>query len=257
MTGDCTRTAPVAFADVSNDPSDPAFESGWYPDPIGRFELRFHNGVHWTADVSTSGTRFVDPLGLAPPTSRDTTNSVATAAMILGIVAVTTAWMPFLVVLGVVTATIALALGVTGLRRSTRSGVGRGRAVAGIAMGASAIAAAVIGVLLTAIVLDVYDDYVDPAPHETAVTSCEVVGSRASMTGELTNLGDDTAEFSVLVGFLRPGTDNPHATKRIIIGEVGAGATEPFDAQHQVDLDDVDCAIVEVNGPLPFGLSLD
>lgn len=246
---------------MANDRTDPSFAAGWYPDPIGRFELRFHNGYQWTADVSSNGSRYVDPLGSSAPMSpggtNSPTNSLATAAMILGIVAVTSAWMPFVVVVGVITAIIALALGLAGLRRSTSTGVGRGRAVAGIAMGASALAAAVIGVLLTIIVLDVYDDYVGPARHETAVTSCDVVGSRATMTGELTNLSDRAAEFSVLVGFLRTGTDNPRATRRVTIGEVAPGQTRRFDAQHQVDLDDVDCAVVEVNGPLPFGLTLD
>ena len=36
--------------------------SGWYPDPTGRFEYRYHNDRHWTADVSTNGQRYVDPL---------------------------------------------------------------------------------------------------------------------------------------------------------------------------------------------------
>jgi hypothetical protein len=30
-----------------------------------------------------------------------------------------------------------------------------------------------------------------------------------------------------------------------------------FEAQSQVDLDDVDCVILEVTGPLPFGLEVD
>ena len=41
------------------------YQPGWYPDPSGRFEFRFHNGSLWTADVSTNGQRYVDPLGAA------------------------------------------------------------------------------------------------------------------------------------------------------------------------------------------------
>ena len=36
--------------------------SGWYPDPTGRFEYRYHNDQVWTADVASAGQRFVDPL---------------------------------------------------------------------------------------------------------------------------------------------------------------------------------------------------
>ena len=35
--------------------SEPAYPPGWYPDPMQRFEFRFHNGTVWTADVSTNG----------------------------------------------------------------------------------------------------------------------------------------------------------------------------------------------------------
>lgn len=244
-----------SFTAVANDPTDPTFTAGWYPDPIGRFELRFYNGVQWTADVASGGARYVDPLGLA--VRGNVTNPLATAAMILGIVAVTTAWMPFLVVVGLAAAAIAVGLGIAGVRRSAASGVGRGAALAGLVMGATAAIVSIIGVLLTVVVVDAYRDYVDPPAHEVAVTACSVSGSRATMAGELTNLGDSDAEFSVLVGFLRPDTDNPHATRRVEIGEVAAGVTVVFDAQHQVDLDGVDCAVIEVNGPLPFGIALD
>ena len=47
--------------------------SGWYPDPTGRFEYRFHNDQGWTADVSTGGRRSVDPLNTSstPPAQRE------------------------------------------------------------------------------------------------------------------------------------------------------------------------------------------
>ena len=47
------------------------YQPGWYPDPSGRFEFRFHNGSLWTADVSTNGQRYVDPLGAAPSRHRE------------------------------------------------------------------------------------------------------------------------------------------------------------------------------------------
>jgi hypothetical protein len=111
--------------------------------------------------------------------------------------------------------------------------------------------------VLTVVVLDVYDSYLNPPPHETVISSCEVVGSRAIATGQLENLGDDTSDFSVLVGFVRPGTDNPHRTTRVTLDDVEAGTSAAFDAERQIDLDAVDCIVIEVTGPLPFGLALD
>ena len=217
--------------------------------------------------MSTGGERFVDPLGIdvgqhagQPARSAATENaptSLATASMVLGIVAVAIAWIPFVVVVGAIAALLALAFGIIAIRRSGPSGAGRSRAVVGVITGASGLLAAGLGTLLTFVVLDVYDSYLNPPPHETVITSCEVVGSRAIATGRLENLGDDTSDFSVLVGFVRPGTDNPHRTTRVSLDDVEAGASAPFDAERQVELDDVDCIVIEVTGPLPFGLALD
>ena len=251
--------------------NDSGVRPGWYADPLRRFELRYFNGSAWTADVSNGGDRFVDPQGTevgpggpstsggSVPTSMgdQATNWPATAAMVLGIVAVTIAWLPFIVVLGVIAAVLALAFGLVGVRRARPDGVGRSRAVVGLVTGASALLVAALGVFLTVIVADVYDDYLNPDPNETAITSCELVGSRAAATGSLTNLGDETSDFSVLVGFVRSGTDNPHRTSREVLADVEPGASAEFEAERQVDLDEVDCIVIEVTGPLPFGLELD
>ncbi|MGA7758345.1 MAG: DUF2510 domain-containing protein [Ilumatobacteraceae bacterium] len=240
---------------------------GWYADPMRRYEHRYYNGREWTADVATGGQRFVDQLGLEPtggaPAAgsgtphRSGTNAAATTAMVLGIVAVSIAWLPFLVVLGALAAVLAIVFGVIGLRRSRVTGTGRSFAVAGLTTAVAALAAAVIGVVLTGIVLEVYDDYLNPEPNEVDVTSCELQGARATMTGEITNTGDRVADYSVLVGFVRPGTDNTHRTERVDVDDVAPGATSEFTAQSQVDLDDIDCIVVEVNGPLPFGITVD
>ena len=104
----------------------------------------------------------------------------------------------------------------------------------GVITGGSGLLAAALGAVLTFVVLDVYDSYLNPPPHETAITSCEVVGSRAIATGRLENLGDDTSDFTLLVGFVRPGTDNPHRTTRVTLDDVEPGTSAPFDAERQV-----------------------
>ena len=38
--------------------------ANWYPDPFGRFELRYYDGAQWTEHVSNGGTQQVDaPAG--------------------------------------------------------------------------------------------------------------------------------------------------------------------------------------------------
>ncbi len=248
--------------------NDGGVRPGWYVDPLGRFDLRYYNGAAWTADVSTGGERFVDPLGtdVGPidakpdrPADRaeHAPTSLATASMVLGIVAVSIAWIPFIVVFGVIASVLAIVLGIRAIRRTGPSGAGRSRALIGVITGTSGLLAAALGALLSVMVLDVYDSYLNPPPYETAITSCEVVGSRAIASGRLDNLGDDTSDFSVLVGFVRPGTDNAHRTSRVTLDDVEPGEPAVFDAERQIELDDVDCIVIEVTGPLPFGIALD
>lgn len=234
---------------------------GWYPDPTGRFETRFHNGVTWTADVANNGQRFVDPLGTAPPRTtlpaNGSGNRQATAAMVLGIVALAIGWMPFVVIFGVVAAVLALVLGTVGLRRSSASGTGRAFALTGLITGAVGLLACVVGVLLTVVVIDAIDRFENPPPHEATVISCELDGSTATLTAEITNLGNSTADFSVKIAFVRPGTDNAQYSTRIAVDNVLPGGSAEFGVDRRVALEEIDCIISSVDGPLPFGLELD
>lgn len=253
---------------MPDDAPDPTYRPGWYPDPLGRYALRFHNGERWTADVSAEGARYVDPYGIDPHGTvghgtgpghpgRDRASGPATAAMVLGIVGVTTAWMPFLVAVGIVTGLLAIVFGTVALRRGAVDAPRRGRAVAGVALGTSALVASILGVLLTVLVVDVYDDFVNPEPHEVAIEECALAGSRATAIGELTNLGERTADFNVVIGFVRPGTRNVRATASVELLDVAPGDTVTFEAQRQVPLDEVECVVREVTGALPFGIALD
>lgn len=186
-----------------------------------------------------------------------TRNGPATAAMVLGIIAVTIAWLPFLVVLGVLLAAVAIPLGIAGLRRAAADGTGRSFAIVGLATGGSAIAAAVIGVVLTVVVIDALDAYRNPADHEARTVDCRVTDGSAVLVAELTNVDDQAGDFAVLVTFVRPGTDNAHRSARVSLEDVAPGATERFEVRRAITLDDIDCRIARVDGPLPFGISLD
>ena len=53
-----TTTGTTATASSVGDAVAPA---AWYPDPSGRYELRYWNGSAWTEHVSRNGQQFTDP----------------------------------------------------------------------------------------------------------------------------------------------------------------------------------------------------
>ena len=53
-------TSPVNTS-VSSSVGDAAAPANWYPDPAGRFELRYWNGSAWTEHVSRNGQQSIDP----------------------------------------------------------------------------------------------------------------------------------------------------------------------------------------------------
>ena len=46
---------------TSSSVGDAVAPAAWYPDPSGRYELRYWNGSAWTEHVSRSGQQFTDP----------------------------------------------------------------------------------------------------------------------------------------------------------------------------------------------------
>ena len=57
--------------------------------------------------------------------------------------------------------------------------------------------------------------------------------------------------------YVRTGTDNAHRSERVSIDDVEPGADATFTAATQIDLEAIDCVILDVNGPLPFGVAVD
>ena len=250
-------TSPPGTADVV---------AGWYPDPTSRFEVRYHNGRAWTADVASDGERYVDPMGTSPGVGphrpvppgddgSDTPSRGATASMVLGIVSIVIGWLPFVAVLGGVAAIVAVVLGVRNRRRLTETvgGGGRGAATAGLVTGSIGLLVAIGGVVFTVAMTRALDAFQQPAPHEAVITACDRRGDEVVATGELTNTGDGTESFTVRVFFVRPGTDNPQRQATVVLTDVRPGERAGFDVSRRT-VDDLDCIVGVVRGPLPFGV---
>lgn len=231
--------------------------SGWYPDPTGRFEYRYHNDLHWTADVANAGRRYVDPLpapgapaGVHVPggPSTGTGNGIAIASMVCGITAVVIAWVPFFGILGLVGAIVGLALAVPALRRSRPTGHRRGAAITGLVTSLVGIVLGVVGIVLAVALVRAVVRYEEPGAHEATITSCVEEGAEVIAAGEITNRSDSDRSYSVLVR-LSTG-EQEWAT----VDDVPAGETAPFRVRERVRSPDGECRIVVVRGPTPLGL---
>ena len=60
--GQYTSSAPAATTPMTQAVATPNANApaNWYPDPAGRFELRYWNGEKWTEHVSTGGQQSTD-----------------------------------------------------------------------------------------------------------------------------------------------------------------------------------------------------
>ncbi len=228
--------------------------AGWFPDPLGRHEHRYFNGVNWTPDVSDGGQRLVDPLGTLPGYQSSGTaasNGLATAALTCGVIGTLIAWMPFLVVIGVVLGVLALVFGIKALRRSAAVGRGRGAAIAGIVTGTSALLLAIVGVILSVVVFRAVADFAEPGPYDADVLGCTLDGRTATVDGTLTNESLTVRDYSL---FVTVGKDVDVFT----IDDVAPGETVEWSASVRTRAVPDECRpSIVVQGPFPFGIEMD
>lgn len=240
--------------------TDQQYPSGWFPDPLGRYEHRWFNGTSWTSDVASNGQRFVDPLGItpgpgsfgAPGTAGRGGTRAATAAMVCGLIGMAIAWIPLVVVAGFVLAVVAVVFGVRGLRQSRSTGAGRGRAVTGIVTGVLALGLSVVGVILTVDVFREVIAFVEPGPRIVEDVACNADDAGVAVTGRLTNLDRRERDYVV---FVTVGDRTRYAE----LDDVDAGATVDWLVRFDRALDPgTDCdPDVVVNGPFPYGVETD
>ena len=254
--------------------STPIGPSGWHPDPYGRFEYRYHNGVQWTADVSMAGRRFVDPNGApgspgmpgaypgavtnVPPVA-PRTRGMAVASFIVGLVSALVAWVPFVFVAGAVGAVLALVFGIIGARKAaTQQGHGRGFAIAGIALSVAAALLCIVGFVFTRVVLREFDDYANPGSFELGPLRCNHLDSTVTMTGTIRNTDVVTRDFTLDLSIESNGTEV--GSEVVAVDRVAPGESATFESSGLVIVDgdaDVTCRVVHVNGPMPFDMPPD
>jgi hypothetical protein len=218
------------------------YAAGWYPDPVGVHELRYHNGQSWTGDVSTDGVRHVSPIPAAPDS-----NPTGTAALVLGIVSLCIGWIPFL---GIVAFGTSIAAVTIGLRRR-RFPRARGAANAGLVSGLAGFVFAIGGTWFAFVIIDAVERYEDPGPYATELVECTEVDGVTRAHGSISNLDDGTRRYTIEVTF------DGDRSETVEVADVAPGDTASFVVEQNLRFDELVCEVISVKGPRPFGLETD
>ncbi|MDQ1531214.1 MAG: hypothetical protein QOE37_1319 [Microbacteriaceae bacterium] len=190
------------MTDVQAEPT----AAGWYPDPQGKGATRFWSGEAWTEHTKgVPQPRYAPPdpaeLGAtpAPTTAR---NPMATAGLVLGIVALLFDLLLVPTILGIV-------FGGIGATRAGRLGVGRARAIVGIVLAVVAIP------VQAAIAIPIYLAVQDTA--RVSLVKSEIVNEAANEGVRVTQV-DCAPGAAVRPGSRFDCTAITSAGERLIVG---------------------------------------
>jgi Protein of unknown function (DUF2510) len=238
---------------------------GWFPDPLGRFEYRYFNGREWTADVSRGGQVAVDPNGARPtPAPAIHTEApaptpgrgFAVAALVTGIGALLTAWVPIVVVVGFALAVLAVVFGAIARRRAAAAGAPRSMSTTGLVLGIVGLLLVPVGVVLSVVVMREVVAYIEPGPHSiTSDGPCSIEAGTVIFTGTITNLDDRDRGYTIVVRVRLD--DRGSELRNVEVDDVAPGSTAPWRMVSLTTADTATCVIDQVYGPLPFGLPVE
>ncbi len=199
------------------------------------------------------------PPAAYPPLGPPPKNGAATAALVIGLLALLPALTIVLAFLAVVPGVVAIVLGILGLAKAREhpAGLGKGMAVTGIVCGALTIVALIAEIVLVIWVTDEVDDTLTEVQaaevddYALSDRSCRVVGPTAEAGGLLTNTSGVASAFVIRVRFLDRGRPLGQAADQLEV-ELADGetwewlATLPLD-QATVDTERLDCRVTQVD----------
>jgi hypothetical protein len=122
-----------------------------------------------------------------------------------------------------------------------------------IVLGAITLGSLVVGAV---VVWSAVADFIRVADHDVALVECGGDGSSLSVTVDLTNTGTRPASYTVFVEVTGEPLDRTLRSITLTADDVVAGATETLSTSVDSTFTDVECTILGVLGPLPFGIDL-
>lgn len=175
--------------------------------------------------------------------------------MVLGIVGLFTAWMPFVFVLGAVCAVLGIIFGAIVLRQR---GDPRGFALTGVITGVGGLLLVVLGIVTTRAITSAVTEFVDEPRATVVLDRCVAGGGTALIEGTIENLGSRSSDYRIVVRVRLVSA----LGERVVIEVEAVRPGTPVSFREVADLDilasqpDVTCEVVDITGPPPFGLDL-
>jgi hypothetical protein len=149
---------------------------------------------------------------------------------------------------------LGLIFGLRGLKRSRRSGSGRGKAITGIVTGGVGIALSIVGIVWTVSMVREVLAFIEPGAVASDVAACTIDDREITVEASVTNLSDRTRDYTVYavidvprVGDLMSAVDSiaPGESRTVMLQRVYLGSETTCQAR------------LVVQGPLPYGLEMD
>ena len=185
-----------------------------------------------------------------PDRDADRAARSARAGLAAGVVAISIGWVPFLCVLGAAAGAVAVVLGVRARRWAPTAGDGG----AAVATGSVGLALAVVGVVASVVLVREVTRFEDPGEHVAELSSCRRDGGATVASGTIRNLEGSSRDYVVEVRFSEAGPASLPRTGSVRVDDVPAGGSSDFRVEQPLAYRELDCAVVEVTGPPPFGL---
>ena len=156
-------------------------------------------------------------------------NGLATASLVIGIIAIATAWVPFLNVVSMILAVIAIGLGIGGFAMARKRG-GMVKTIFGVVL---SIAALVLGMSVNTAAVGAIDegiqeledamDVTDEVTIELGAVTSDEFGSDVAVT--ITNISDETGSYWVTIAAENADGTTQYDTANVMFNDLKAGQT--------------------------------
>lgn len=164
--------------------------------------------------------------------------------MVFGIISMSIGWIPFVCFVAICFGLVGVVIGVR--RRSIEPA--RGAATVGIVTGVVGLLLSGVGIWFSLSIMSAVADFENPGPHEVELTECGEVEGTTRATGEITNLDDRERSYTIEIAL------DENTAVEAVVSDVPAGEQRAFSVDEDLRFAELDCSILDVNGPRPFGL---